>query len=258
VLAASLAAAVAFTLQGCELAVPRHGVANWQQHTSYLEDFQYMPVGRSDLAPVAHGSLLSPLLNSCQDEAMAPELRCSGRGRCADWYDPLPVNTPANSSAARARLTFCDCDQDWTGPECGLQRKSQLTAFALSIFLGPVGADQFYLGWYVAGALKLATLGGLGLWWIYDVVRIGSSPVLTADAFRVANDVEHWAFVLTVLALMGFLGFALSVWSIERHRLQKAREILLLRAQGPEPGRKSFGTFAGLVRPMSSTARRAA
>ena len=186
---------------------------------------------------------------------MAPELRCNGHGHCAEWYDAAPASfqRPANSS-----LTFCECDRDWTGPECSMQRKSQLTAFVLSLFLGPAGADQFYLGWYVMGAIKLVTLGGLGFWWIYDVVRIGSSPVMTADKFRVAQDVEHWAFVLAVLSLMGFLGFAMSIWSIERHRVQKAREILLLRAQGMEPAQRSFGTFASASSAQYLGSRRSA
>jgi len=250
-LAGSLTVAAAFTLQGCEFAIPRHTVPNWEAKVSYLEEYQHVPLNGTG---EARGSPSLALLNSCEDKALAPELRCNGHGHCSDWFDAVPVNTPANSSAARAQLTFCECDRDWTGPECSMQRKSQLTAFMLSMFLGPVGADQFYLGFYVAGVLKLLSLGGLGLWWIYDIVRIGSVPVMTVDKFRVANDVEHWAFVLVVLSFMGFLGFALSIWSIDRHRLQKAREIILLRAQGPEPAQKSFGTFSsGFSQPGAST-----
>ena len=47
---------------------------------------------------------------------------------------------------------------------------SQLVSFAMfSLFLGPFGADLFYLGYPIWGSLKLATLGGGGLWWAYDV-----------------------------------------------------------------------------------------
>lgn len=122
----------------------------------------------------------------------------------------------------------------WADPECSTERKSQLTAFLLSIFFGIFGADQFYLGYvWPHGVLKLLSLGGLGVWWIYDIVRIGSSAVLTSDRFRVDNNVHHWAFVLVVICFMGFLGFGLSIWSINHHRMQKARELILLRAEGP-------------------------
>jgi hypothetical protein len=50
--------------------------------------------------------------------------------------------------------------------------KSWGVAFSLSVFLGPFGADRFYLGYGVLGLLKLVTLGGFGLWWLLDVVLL--------------------------------------------------------------------------------------
>lgn len=46
------------------------------------------------------------------------------------------------------------------------------TVFLLSVFLGVFGADRFYIGRPVAGALKFISGGGGGAWWIYDVVRL--------------------------------------------------------------------------------------
>ncbi len=50
--------------------------------------------------------------------------------------------------------------------------KSWGTAFCLSLFLGFLGADRFYLGYAVLGILKLCTFGGLGVWWAFDVILI--------------------------------------------------------------------------------------
>lgn len=41
-------------------------------------------------------------------------------------------------------------------------RKSKLTAFLLSFFLGVLGVDRFYLGFYLMGVIKLLTIGGCG------------------------------------------------------------------------------------------------
>jgi TM2 domain-containing membrane protein YozV len=47
-----------------------------------------------------------------------------------------------------------------------------VVAVQLSFLLGMLGADRFYLGYTRLGILKLATLGGLGLWFLIDLVLV--------------------------------------------------------------------------------------
>ncbi|MGC5172852.1 TM2 domain-containing protein [Microbacterium sp. DT81.1] len=50
--------------------------------------------------------------------------------------------------------------------------KSWLATLLLSIFLGELGIDRFYLGKVGTGILKLLTLGGFGIWWLIDVILV--------------------------------------------------------------------------------------
>lgn len=66
--------------------------------------------------------------------------------------------------------------------------KSRAVALALCIPLGVFGAHRFYVGKIGTGLLQLCTLGGLGLWYLYDLITIASGE------FRDANDrrVKLW------------------------------------------------------------------
>ena len=59
--------------------------------------------------------------------------------------------------------------------------KSKTTALILSIFLGGLGIDRFYLGYTGLGILKLLTGAGFGIWWLIDIILIVTDKMKTKD-----------------------------------------------------------------------------
>jgi TM2 domain-containing membrane protein YozV len=72
--------------------------------------------------------------------------------------------------------------------------KSRGVATALVSILGVFGAHRFYLGRPESGALMLLTLGGLGIWWLYDVILVATGSFRDGNGRLVTRwDVEDAA-----------------------------------------------------------------
>src|SRR3954464_4275301 len=54
----------------------------------------------------------------------------------------------------------------------GASEKSRGVALALAGVLGVFGAHRFYVGKTGTGLLMLCTLGGAGLWYLYDIIMV--------------------------------------------------------------------------------------
>ena len=59
--------------------------------------------------------------------------------------------------------------------------KSKTTALILSVLVGGLGVDRFYLGYTGMGVLKLLTAGGLGILYILDIINIATGKLTPAD-----------------------------------------------------------------------------
>ena len=66
--------------------------------------------------------------------------------------------------------------------------KSRGVALALVSVVGPFGGHRFYVGKVGTGVLMALTLGGLGVWWLYDLILVASG------SFRDVNNrlVSRW------------------------------------------------------------------
>ena len=66
--------------------------------------------------------------------------------------------------------------------------KSKTTALILSILVGGLGVDRFYLGYTGMGVLKLLTGGVFGVMWIIDIVNIATGKLGPADGSKYDDD----------------------------------------------------------------------
>lgn len=66
--------------------------------------------------------------------------------------------------------------------------KSKTTTLILSILLGGLGVDRFYLGYTGMGVLKLLTGGCFGVLWIIDIINIATGKLLPADGSAYDDD----------------------------------------------------------------------
>ena len=65
--------------------------------------------------------------------------------------------------------------------------KSKIVALLLSIFLGELGIDRFYLGYIGLGILKLITFGGFGIWYFIDIILIATEKLKPKDGSEYEN-----------------------------------------------------------------------
>lgn len=64
--------------------------------------------------------------------------------------------------------------------------KDWLITLILSIVVGGFGIDRFYTGSVLLGVLKLVTLGGLGVWWLIDLIMLVTGNYKDGDGNLIA------------------------------------------------------------------------
>ncbi|HEY7684773.1 MAG TPA: TM2 domain-containing protein [Gemmatimonadales bacterium] len=75
-----------------------------------------------------------------------------------------------------------------------VSERSRSVALVLGLLGGVFGFHRFYVGRAQSGVAMVLTFGGLGLWWLYDMVTI------VAGEFRDADDLplRNWQVAETV------------------------------------------------------------
>ena len=71
--------------------------------------------------------------------------------------------------------------------------KNKTTALILSILVGGLGVDRFYLGYTGLGVLKLLTAGCFGILYIIDIIRIAIGSLGPADGSPYEEDAAKTA-----------------------------------------------------------------
>ena len=94
--------------------------------------------------------------------------------------------------------------------------KKFITAWLFSLFLGTFGADRFYLGKVWTGFLKLATWGGLGIWYLIDLIIIlaGSARDNNGLALEGYDDQKGIAWGVTGVIFLIYILFWCLMFSI--------------------------------------------
>ena len=68
--------------------------------------------------------------------------------------------------------------------------KNKTTALILSVLVGGLGVDRFYLGYTGMGVLKLLTGGCFGILYIIDIINIATGKLLPADGTPYDDDTK--------------------------------------------------------------------
>ena len=72
-----------------------------------------------------------------------------------------------------------------TCPHCGVRQpelggqseKRLLPAVLLCFFFGVFGAHRFYIGRIGSAVVQLLTIGGLGIWWLVDLILLATGSL---------------------------------------------------------------------------------
>jgi hypothetical protein len=101
------------------------------------------------------------------DATMADVLSVIGAVERAEGIDAGGASATYAYSASAARSS---ASQPWLAEN--ESEFTRLPVFVLCFFLGWIGVHRFYVGKIGTGILQLFTIGGLGLWMLYDLIVI--------------------------------------------------------------------------------------
>ncbi|MEY4411001.1 MAG: hypothetical protein RLZ69_575 [Actinomycetota bacterium] len=92
-------------------------------------------------------------------------------------------------------------------------RRSYNATWILSLLLGHLGVDRFYLGYVGLGILKLITGGGFGIWYLVDLILTltGQMKDKEGNALEGYEEGKKLSWIITAVLLV--LGFVFGVFA---------------------------------------------
>ncbi|HEY4322311.1 MAG TPA: TM2 domain-containing protein [Gemmatimonadales bacterium] len=83
--------------------------------------------------------------------------------------------------------------------------RSRTVTLLLALVVGVFGGHRFYVGRTQSAILQVVTVGGLGIWWLYDVIVVASGSFRDAEGRLVANwepEADHLVTSGTAAAIL--------------------------------------------------------
>ncbi|MCO4273036.1 Ltp family lipoprotein [Pseudarthrobacter sp. HLT3-5] len=88
--------------------------------------------------------------------------------------------------------------------------KSFLVTWLLSLLLGVLGVDRFYLGKVGTGILKLITLGGIGIWALIDLILVLTNKTRDKQGLPLEGYEKHKKVALIVTGVVILLSIVVN------------------------------------------------
>jgi TM2 domain-containing membrane protein YozV len=71
--------------------------------------------------------------------------------------------------------------------QADISTRSRLVTLLLCFFLGCLGIHRFYVGKVGTGVAMLCTAGGLGVWWLIDIIFVACGSFRDKEEKRVMS-----------------------------------------------------------------------
>ena len=114
----------------------------------------------TETAPAAQGTFVVQRMGAEEGPFTVAELRSQAKDNILRPNTQVKRADGTGAWFPAAEIPYVFSDKDW------------LTAVLLSLFVGWLGIDRFYLGYTGLGIVKLLTLGFFGIWVLIDLVLI--------------------------------------------------------------------------------------